>query len=915
MNFFRGLNKEQWTALVAVALSCLFLLFGFGGGSAPASELPKNAAEEPYVALRPRYVELPDEKFERYWTGKKIFNVESGQKLPLPILKAPEPREEEMPVPPFRPGPAWEIYNRLSGPLKYPMLTPGSPVVAEANLPTAAEVADLCKMEETAVAARPDLRDKKEREFALIPLKAPGSKPMEVSEITDDDPNLPFVFYKDKAGNRRRIDRAAVGGPILSNNTNERQYQIDTEKIRSGPKEVDERLKLAQWCLERGMLPEAKAEVKKAFEAKRDSLETILLLGQLATESSDFETAIATYRAGMDAGAPAGELWYEIGRCLRAISLHEGALAAFEKAVESQPRLHRARLALARAYVDAGNHAAAIEAATDFFTKMGNSPDTTAAHRAEAALVRGLAYVRAGQLDRARADFAETLKVDPANAEALNGMGAAFALEGQFPQAGPEFVKAIRANQYLTEAWTNLAALFLLGGKWAEAEQLSAAAAQRDPASVEALLGMGLAQLLAGKKDGPATIGRAEQMDPKHLQVLMVAGLFLLRQGQDEEALQKFVSALRQEYHFLPAYSGAAAAYLRTARKLALNRDDASAKKAGELRINAATLLQAMRNFDPNRPGVWTALGCAYAVMQRPEDARMMLRQAKESDPLVFYTRGYVEYYYADAEDAARLDLAHREFEQAVKLETTAVDPFSQRVIADCKVAVDQIEQWKRTSLRLIEEFNGLDAKNIGSGWIETEGMYGIQVTREVHKEKGGRGKFAGKQAIKDWGLTSLAHEIPGADFHSFEITLVPEKIADKSEFGVSIFTTKTGDHWSGLSVGFDAAGKAKISTNSQDRDMDGHDMSIGWTDIKIAPPNPKEITLKIAVAEVRRQKTFSVSFWNAQKGDWVVAVKDQGFNATSQGTWRVAAWTRAWKDLDVVLYVDNIRVLDQARR
>jgi len=913
MNFFRSLNKEQWTALIAVALSSLFLLFGLGGGPAPASALSKGAAEEPYLALKQRYVELPDENFKTYWTGKNIFRAESAVKLPIPLLKAPEPREEEMPVPPFRPGPAWELYNRLSAPLKYPMLTPGSPVVAEANLPAAAEVAELCKMEEPVAAAKPDLRDKKEREFAIIPMKGGGKR--EVLEITDDDPALPYVFFKDKNQQRSRIARTDLAGPVLTNHTNEKQYQIETDRIRSGPREVDERIKLAQWCLERGMLPEAKGEVKKAFELKRDNLDTILLLGQLAVDSSDFETAIAAYRAGLDAGGPAGELWYEIGRCLRAISLHEGALAAFEKAVESQPRLHRARLALARAYVDVGNHASAIEGATDFFTKLGNSPDTTAAHRAEASLVRGLGYVRAGQLDRARADFAETLKVEPGNAEALNGTGAAFALEGQFPQAGPEFVKAIRANQYLTEAWTNLAALYLMGGKWAEAEQLSAAAAQRDPASVEALLGLGLAQLLAGKKEAPATIGRAEQMDPRHLQVLMVTGLLLLRQGQDEDALQKFVSALRQEYHFLPAYSGAAAAYLRTARKLALARDDAAAKKAGELRINAATLLQAMRNFDPNRPGVWVALGCAYAVMQRPDDARMMLRQAKENDPLIFYTRGYIEYYYAEGDDAARLELARREFEQAVKLETTSVDPFSQRVIADCKSAIEQMDGWRKTSLRLLEEFNGLDAKNIGSGWIETEGQHGIQITREVHKDKGGRGKFAGKQAIKDWGLTSLAHEIPGAEFYSFEITLVPEKIVEKTEFGVSIFHTNAGNHWTGFSVGFDSAGKARYSLNSQDRDMDGHDMSIGWTDIKTPLPNPKEITLKITVAEVKRQKTLSVAFWNAQKGDWVTAVPNVGFAATSQGAWRVAAWTRAWKDLDILLYVDNIRVLDQARR
>src|SRR5436190_13597240 len=130
MNFFRGLNKEQWTSLVAIVLSCVFLLFGFGGGVSSAIGVPKGAAEEPYVALKPRYVELPDEKFEVYWKGRPIFNSESGQKLPTPLLKAPEPREEEMPVPPFRPGPAWELYNRLSSPLKYPMLTPGAPVVA-----------------------------------------------------------------------------------------------------------------------------------------------------------------------------------------------------------------------------------------------------------------------------------------------------------------------------------------------------------------------------------------------------------------------------------------------------------------------------------------------------------------------------------------------------------------------------------------------------------------------------------------------------------------------------------------------------------------------------------------------------------------------------------------------------------------
>ncbi|MBI3854754.1 MAG: tetratricopeptide repeat protein [Planctomycetes bacterium] len=906
MDFFRSLNKEQWTALLAAGLCALLLLFGIGGGDSAAVQVPKSGAEEPYVPLRQRYVELPDENWK---VGKNIFGTQSSVKLALPVLKAPEPREEEMPAPAFRPGPAWEIYNRLGGPLKYPMLTPGAPLIAEANLPTAAEVAELSKLEEPAPAVRPDLREKRDREFAIIKLK--NGNPIEAQKA---DINGGWVTGRRKNGSLLRISVADVVGEILQNRTYEEQYKVDSEQMEKyGAREADERLKLAQRCIEQGMLPEAKAELKKAIESRKDHLEAILLLGQLAQESLDFETALGAYRAGLDAGAAAGELWYEIGRLHRTNQFHEGALAAFEKAVEAQPRLHRARIALARGHLESGNVQAAIDAGTDFFTKLGNAPDTTPAHRAEAFAVRGTALVRAGQLEKARADFAETLKLEPANAEALNGNGAAFALEGQFPQAGPEFVKAIRANPYLTEAWTNLAGLFLLGGKWAEAEQLSAAAVQRDPASAEALLGLGLAQILGGKKEGPATVTKAEQADPRNLQVLMVTGLTLLRQEQDEEALQKFVSALRQEYFFLPAYSGAAAAYLRTARKLSMARDDAGAKKAGELRINAATLLQRVRDVDPNRPGTWTALACAYAAMQRPDDARRALREAKENDPLIYYTRGYIEYYYAEGEDTVRVDLARREFEQAVKLETTATDPFSRRVIADCKWSIDQADQWRRTEQQLLENFNGPDAKSIGGGWLQAQ-AYGVAISRDAGKDKNGRGKFSGKQVVRDWGLTVLSHEIQGGGFSSLEITLYPEKM-DKAEYGVSLFHTKSGDHWQGFSLGFDSAGKAKFSINSSDREMDGHDMNVGWTDIKIQPPNPKEILVKITVSEKNRARFFNLWWWNAEKGDWILAAKDLGFNANAAGTWRVAAWTRAWRDQDLLLYVDNIRVLEQSRR
>lgn len=905
MNFFKGLNKEQWTAMGVTALSALMLLFGFSGGGPAGAGTLKPGAEEPYSGQKPRYAELPDEKFERYW-GKNPFRIESAVKLAIPPLKAPEPREEEMLAPVFRPHPTWESYNALPSSVKYPTLLPGAPLIAEANLPAAAEVAELCKLQEPEVQVRPDRRAEREREIAIVKMKNGNS----IEALKVEKAGIYYVG-KRKNGNLLRV-LIADAGDVLQNRTNEEQYKFESEGLQPGGKEAEERLKLAQHCLDLGMIPEAKEELKKVLELRKDYLEAILLLGQISVEASDFETAIAAYRAGIEAGAPAGELWYEIGRCLKMISFNEGALVAFEKAVEAQPRLHRARIALARALVDAGQGQAGVDAATDFFTKLGSAPDTTPAQRAEASLARGLAYIRIGVLDKARADLADCLKVDTGNAEALNANGAALALQGEFPQAGPEFVKAIRANQYLTEAWTNLASLFLLGGKWAEADQLSQAASQRDPASVEAIVARGLAQMMAGNKDAPKTFELAEKTGPNSLQVLMVTGLLRLREGQNEAALEKFVAALRRDFYFLPAYSAAAAAYLRTGRKLAETHDDASANKADEMRVNAETLLRRIRDFDETRPGTHAALGCAYAVMQRPDEARESLRRAqsiKGADPLVSYALGYLEYYNgADQDVAARLDRARGYFEEATKLEGTATDPFSQRVIADCKAAIDAIDLWGRTSLRLLESFDGPDSKNIGSNWLEREGS-GIQITREK-----GRGKFSGKQAIIDFALTSLMHEVPGADFYSFEMTFMPEKV-QKAEFGLSIFHTVQGTMHSGFSVGIDSTGKARFHTNSSDKDLDIHDMAVGWQEIKVAVPNPKEITVRVTLTEAKnRARVFTVFFWDPGKSDWVPATPPVTVNPP-RGPWQVGAWVHSWKDHEVLLYVDNIKVLDQARR
>ena len=577
-------------------------------------------------------------------------------------------------------------------------------------------------------------------------------------------------------------------------------------------------------------------------------------------------------------------------------------------------------------------HVQALATANDFMARVASAPDTTPASKAEGFLLRGLAALRGGDLTAARTDLDQALKIEAQNGEALNGLGVASAVDGSFKDAGARFVEAIKANQYVIEAWTNLGTLLLLGGKAADAEAIFKAAAERDPVSVEPLLGQALAQVLQAKKEAPALVERAVQMDPGHGAARLALGFLKLRDGADDEALQQFTAALRADTAYLPAYSGAAAAYLRTARKLAAEatttRDEtrvtALLRVAQERRVNAETLLKQVRDFDTARTSSWVALGCAYAAMARPDDARTALRSAAglaqaagKAEPLISYTLGYVEYYYAPVETVeARLESAEREFLIGAKMKDSATDAFSKRVIADCEQAAADIETWRTTSLRLDERFERETSNAVGGGWLEAEDKYGVKISLENTKERGGRAKFSGKQAIAAFGMTAMTHDVPGENFYVFEGTIHPDVTA-KTEYGFSIFYAKQGDSWVGFHVGVDVQGKVRFNVSASDpRDLDRRDMGQGgWMEVRAPLPNPKEFTIRIVRGEKNRLPTFTLQFWDPSKGagEWVVASKDITVNiGHPKGNWKVGVFCRAEQGSDVLFTADNIRVFEK---
>lgn len=925
MKLLRAFNKEQWAAALAAAVGAVWVGGGLAGGLGPAAERPWAPPEAVYERMPVRGPEFPEETFARYWQGRDIFRGEAAARLPVPYLRPPEPREEAPPAPRLRPGPSPAAYHRLASAFKYPVVAPpGAPARAAADLPAASEIEALRKLEEPEVRPRVDRRAEREREFFVAYHKS-GAKfeGQLLAETASGE-----IVLRDKGG-RRLTFRKEDLAKWEYNYTYEEQYRLETTRIQPGPKEADERVRLARRLIELGMVREAREELGRALSARRDHLEAALLRGQLAIEEGDYEEALSTWAEAAAAGASGADLYVEAGKVWRSLGLPEAARTAFERALEASVRHHGARLGLARCALDLDRPREALEIIGDYLLKFGGASDTAPAHRAEAHLLRGLAELRLGDLAKAKQDVAEALRLEPGRAEALNASGVILVLEGQTAAGAARFAEAIRAQPYFGEAWTNLATLLLVGGRAAEAEALAVQALQRDPASVPALLVAGLASWAAGRKEAAEALERARQADPGDPEVRAVLGTLALREGADDAALEHFLAALRAEPEYAPAASGAAAAYLRTARRLegeALAaqeeaRAESLRREAEDRRLNAETLLRRVKDLDPSRPQPWVSLACAYAALGRPGDAQAAARMAASLfqgaqapvDPLVFHVLGYVEYYYAPLEaEEARLASAAREFAEAIKLKAQWPDPFSQRLAAELERILEEIERWKVTAVRLDERFEREPGRTVGHNWIEADEKYGISITLESAAGRGGRARFAGRQAIVSWGVTTLSREFPGEHFQALEATLYRERMG-QAECGVSLYHSKQGESWIGFHVGLDRAGKLWVLPAGSEAHMDRRDMSTGWMPVKDAPPDPREVRLRIERGERNRAAYFILQVWNPAAGRWTPVTRELPVNlAGARGPWRVSIFGRAPDGQEYVFEVDNIRVYEQ---
>ncbi len=950
-------NRDQVTSAAGVGLASILLLAGLLGGGPPgASEpFPEASARErrtvPLVHSRPL-----DPEFEKYWSGRNLFLTESASSLPIPAIVAPMPRPENLAVPLFRPSPSLDVYNRTAK-MKYPAIQ-AKPLVPETDLPPPEGLDELKKIEEPPSKPFHDASEDRERELCeyffvgdQTPRKGTcvgggagcgrSEEARDKVRIKRPDSNTIEDWPREKIREMRHSWR------------NVEQYEFRSKKLGRDP---DARVELALWCQERGMLDSARKELEKSLETRRDHAKAIQLLGQLLEDQGNIDGAIAHYQLSAESASNLREwLWWRVGECLRRLELHEAALEAYGKSIVS-PLSARGKVSQARAMVEVGRPAEAVEAVNDLFEKNRNDTvNFTAELRTQAHLARGRARLNLGEYAAAMADLETAAKAK--SAEAWTALGACQAFEGRWKEAAASFAAALREDQYQLEAWTDLACIYLLAGKPGDAEALLGKAMVRDPVGPTVPACQAVAALQGGNEEGAAQrVAVALALHPGFVYAKYLESELALRRGDLASGSASSRSALREEPGFLPLYYTAGSSCLRTAEGEAayaaglaslLEAADRTASVLGhgwaevvrlqwrsapeagraaarESVTRAGVLFGALADLDPGRANLQIAMACVELLQRRPEGARSRLDRAKSlvrdaglrSDPIVEYAFGYLAYHFGSEDAGHRLEAAQPYFKAAAEAQEYP-DAGSTRFIQEGAAAMKKIREWSSTALVVDEGFNRDDSERVtGAGrgsWVEDDLRGGVPIV-----VRSGRCLFTGEPRV-EWMPSRLERDNLAVDkFLRMEATFYPS--AATFEFGVSVYGPKVQENSPrlGFHVAFDRSRWLRIARldegrfTAERREMTDSD----WPMPTKRWQGSSEIRLRLERVSKGNQSTLEIQLYDSAKGAYDKVFEEVwSFQPAGQGRGlKVSVWARGEKRPAFTLALDDVKIYERRK-
>jgi tetratricopeptide (TPR) repeat protein len=280
-------------------------------------------------------------------------------------------------------------------------------------------------------------------------------------------------------------------------------------------------------------------EARKLFEDanRRDPRHIRALIGltRLALLDGKWEIAKDFMKQALEVSQESAELQLWNGRVLEQApgpAGLDGAIAAYKKAAELDPTSYEPVVALSLLYLKAGKSDEAL--ATLATIQKEAEGDAFLAN------TLGLAYLSAGNLEKAESWFRGALAVEPRNVDAHANLGVALEQKGDLPGALAELETAYKIDPTREDVAISLAVAYERARRTDAAEKLYLAMLDDKNGRVPTIAGRAAAGRFYARQGDAAKAGALGDAilaeDPNH-----AAGLFL--RGTGEMAAKKYIDA------------------------------------------------------------------------------------------------------------------------------------------------------------------------------------------------------------------------------------------------------------------------------------------------------------------------------------------------------------------------------------
>jgi tetratricopeptide (TPR) repeat protein len=194
-------------------------------------------------------------------------------------------------------------------------------------------------------------------------------------------------------------------------------------------------IRLSDYYFAMNMTRGTRDELVEAIKGEPKNTDALLKLGELYYLVKNYDTAVFYINRSINADHDNAKAYFEKGMALKDLGDSANAVAAFQSAIEKDPKYFEGYIQLANIY-GAHKDALAVHYYTTALQLQPNDP--------KALYGLGLFYQDMGDHVNARKTYNDLLKVDPQNVYAVYNLGfIALALENDPKTAQPFFDKAI----------------------------------------------------------------------------------------------------------------------------------------------------------------------------------------------------------------------------------------------------------------------------------------------------------------------------------------------------------------------------------------------------------------------------------------------------------------------------------------